>query len=49
MAASDTESPTVSAIALNEWPVPRARMRSLPATSSCSSATLVGLWKRAAL
>ena len=49
IAASETESPVVSAIALKEWPVPRARIRSLDATSSCSSGTLDGLEKRAAL
>ena len=43
------ESPIVSAIALKEWPVPRARIRPLVATSSCSSGTLDGLENRAAL
>jgi hypothetical protein len=40
--ASDTSTPGVSAIRLNEWPVPTARIRGLAATSSCSSARSPG-------
>src|SRR3712207_4943243 len=43
--ASEISSPEVSAIRLNECPLPSTRARSAPATRSCSSATEVGRWK----
>ena len=49
-AASETESPAVSAIALKEWPVPSARIRVAAARPApAARRTLDGLWKRAAL
>ena len=40
--AVQTWTPVVSAIGENECPVPSARIRSLPATSSCSCSTSTG-------
>jgi len=46
--ASDTRSPVVSAIRLNEWPVPCTRMFLPAATNRCSSPTDDGSLNRAA-
>src|SRR3954452_1599146 len=46
--ATDRRVPVVSAIRLNECPVPRTRSRGDEATSSCSSSTVVGVATRAA-
>ncbi len=40
--AAVTWVPSVSAIRLNEWPLPSARTRSLPATTACNSSIDVG-------
>src|SRR4051812_35988968 len=47
--ATVTRSPVVSAMRLKECPVPRARIRPLPATTRCSCSTLVGPCRRWAL
>ena len=46
---TETRSPVVSAMVLNECPLPSARTERLPATISCSSSTDEGVCTRAAL
>jgi hypothetical protein len=46
--ATDTWLPGESAMSLNEWAVPSARILSSRATSACSSPTEAGWWMRAA-
>src|SRR5437588_12852460 len=47
-ASSRRRSPAGSTTLLKEWPLPRARMRSAPATARRSSSSDLGRWTRAA-